>query len=81
MSVESEYKPGVYRKGDDVRVVETPTEAVNLLARGYVRQGATPTEDGPDYRELQRQAKELGIPATGTKEELAAAVSHAQASA
>lgn len=32
------YEPGTYAKGDDTRVARTPSEAVDLVWKGFVRQ-------------------------------------------
>src|SRR5690349_144228 len=67
---------GTYRKGDDVRVASTPSEAVALSFEGYKRETAESVADGADYRELQAQAKELGIAANQSKGALAEAIAN-----
>lgn len=76
----TDYEPGVYRKGDTARIARTAADAVDLKFRGFSRVGDEPTEDGLDYRELQRQAKEAGIPANQSKEALAEELQHVEAS-
>jgi hypothetical protein len=68
------YSPGTYRKGDDVRYADSAATAVNLAFTGYVRDSAESLAEGTDYRDLQAQAKELGIPANQSKEALAEAI-------
>lgn len=71
------YQPGVYVKGDSVRIASTTSAAAALAFDGYALQGEpAPAEEtegdsnGADYRDLQKQAKELDIPANQTAEEL-----------
>lgn len=59
---DSLYEPGVYVKGDDERVANTPARAVALVFEGFSLKETIPAE-GATYRDLQAQAKELGIPA------------------
>jgi hypothetical protein len=74
-------------------VLEGPANADLLIHRGFVTpvpddypapvsRGliVDPEDSGPTYKELQAQAKELGIPAKGTRDELAAAVEAAEKS-
>lgn len=74
------YEPGTYIKGDDVRSASNAAEAVALAFQGYKRQTADFLAD-VDYRDLQEQAKALGIPANQSKEALAEAITAAPAAA
>jgi hypothetical protein len=65
--------PGIYRKGLEVRTAETASEAVALKFAGFVKQTAAALDD-VDYRDLQQQAKDLGIPANQAKTALAQAI-------
>lgn len=77
----SDYKPGVYVKGPDVRIADNAREAVALVFDGYRRQGEVPQDDGSaSYKSLQEQAKALGVSASGSKEDLEARVLEAQKS-
>lgn len=58
----SEYQPGVYVKGNDERVANTSSRAVALVFEGYSLKETVPAESA-SYRDLQAQAKELGIAA------------------
>lgn len=58
----SEFEAGTYVKGDVARVATSRSQAVALVFDGYVRKVDGPAEDAA-YRDLQEQAKELGIPA------------------
>lgn len=72
----SDYKPGTYVKGDSVKVANTAARAVALRFDGYTLHEATPAED-TSYRDLQAQAKELGIPANQSEAALRAAIAEA----
>lgn len=89
MSEAAHYPAGTYVKGDSVRVARTPAVAVALVFDGYALaktadkvEGevivAPVTEDvntdGPDRKELQRLAKEAGVPANLSNEEILAAL-------
>lgn len=69
----SDYKPGTYVKGDSVKVANTTKRAVALVFDGYKLQKASPAED-TSYRDLQSQAKELGIPANQSEAALRSAI-------
>lgn len=66
------HEPGVYVKGERTRVAASNAEAVALTFDGYVRKGDEPEAEAPkvDYHDLQKQAKELDIPANQTADEL-----------
>lgn len=66
------YQPGTYVKGDSVRAVDSPAGAVNAVWDGYVLQSVS-AEDVA-YRDLQQQAKELGIPANQSAKALEASI-------
>lgn len=63
------YGPGVYVKGDNVQVATSASNAVALVFNGYARQDESPAADA-DYRDLQAQAKELGIKANQSADAL-----------
>lgn len=63
------FKPGTYVKGDRVKVANTASRAVALVFEGYTLQEAVPAED-TSYRDLQAQAKELGIKANQPEADL-----------
>lgn len=67
-------QPGVYRKGHETRVADNASEAVRLTFDGYRPQTAETVASESDYRDLQAQAKVLGIPANQGKEALAEAI-------
>ena len=84
-----QYPAGVYVKGDEARIARTPAAAVALVFNGYsLAKTDTKVEgdavvapvtedvnlDGPDRKELQRLAKEAGIPANLSNEEITAAL-------
>lgn len=56
------HQPGVYVKGDSERVANTVSRAAALVFEGYALKDESPAPDA-DYRDLQAQAKELGISA------------------
>ena len=66
----------VYEKGDRRVVAKSPTHAVSLEFDGYslAADNTTGSEPAPDnsvdYRDLQEQAKELGIKANQSADEL-----------
>lgn len=72
----AQYAPGVYVKGDVERVANTPARAVALVFDGFRLKEAVPAED-TSYRDLQAQAKELGIPANQSADDLRAAIAQA----
>lgn len=89
MTDNAQYPAGVYVKGDDARIARTPATAVALAFSGYAlaksdaktepeNVAAPVTEgvdlDGPDRKELQRLAKEAGIPANLSNDEITAAL-------
>lgn len=63
------YEPGTYVKGDVARVASSRSQAVAFVFDGYVRKVEAPAEDA-DYRDLQAQAKELGIAANQSADAL-----------
>jgi len=65
----SEFATGTYVKGDSAKVATSRAQAVALVFDGYVFRGESPSED-VDYRDLQAQAKELGIPANQSADAL-----------
>lgn len=83
---------GRWRRGDVVETYSAADEAF-LVSRGvaeYVgaepeatapqeRPAEAPKAEGSSYKQLQARARELGIPATGKRDELAAAVEAAEA--
>jgi hypothetical protein len=75
------YKPGTYTKGEDVRHASSPSEAVALVFAGYRPQTAASVAESADYRDLQAQAKGLGIPANQSKADLAQAIAEAPVAA
>ena len=94
MTASAQYPAGTYVKGDDVRVARTSAAAVALAFSGYaLAKSDTKVEadsvaapvtkdvdtDGPDRKELQRLAKEAGIPANLSNEEITAALESATA--
>lgn len=62
MSDSGSYATGVYVKGDDEKVANSTTRAVALVFEGYQLKTEVPADD-TSYRDLQAQAKELGIKA------------------
>lgn len=67
-------------------VLVSPSRAEALLKRGYTpgeapRRTRAADEPALNRRDLNARAKELGIPATGKNEELAAATAAAEAAA
>lgn len=68
--------PGVYVKGDSVKTANTAAKAVALVFEGYQLQEQVPAED-TSYRELQAEAKELGIPANQSDSALRKAIAKA----
>ena len=69
----SEYQSGTYVRGDSVKHAGTPAQAVALVWDGYKRADDPAVVDAP-YAELKAQAKALGIPVKGSKDDLAAAI-------
>lgn len=67
------HQPGVYVKGEQERVATTTATAVALVFDGYVLKDESPAPDA-DYRDLQEQAKELGIKANQSADVLRAAI-------
>lgn len=67
------YEPGIYVKGDREKVADTPARAVALAFEGYVLKDTVPSETA-SYRDLQAQAKELGIPANQSEQHLREAI-------
>lgn len=70
---ENQFEPGVYVRGDQTRLARTPGAAVAAVWDGFRPATQQQTEDA-DYRDLQAQAKRLGIPANQSKDALAAAI-------
>lgn len=71
------YAPGTYvNKDGDQRVAKNARQAVALAFEGYALKEAVPAEDAT-YRDLQAQAKELGIPANQSETTLRAAIAEA----
>lgn len=56
------------------RLAQTPGTVVNITTPATPEPEATGTDDEKSYRDLQTEAKDLGIPATGTSEALAEAI-------
>jgi hypothetical protein len=73
---DAQYKPGVYVKGDSEKVANTPARAVALVFDGYTLKETVPAESA-SYRDLQAQAKELGIPANQSEGALREAIAAA----
>lgn len=69
----SEYKPGVYVKDGVEKHANTVARAVALAFEGYRLKEEVPAS-GASYRDLQSQAKELGIPANQSEDALRAAI-------
>jgi hypothetical protein len=71
-----QYSTGVYVKGDSEKVANTTARAVALVFEGYRLKETVPADD-TSYRDLQAQAKELGIkanqPEAALREAIAAA--------
>lgn len=63
----------IYVKGDQTRRVYTPAQRVAAVWEGFKPASEVTTED-VDYRDLQAQAKSLGIPANQGKEALVKAI-------
>lgn len=83
-----DHQPGVYAKGEKTRYAGSAAEAVAAVFDGYKLVEASSDvpaegtvdnhdEDSTDYRDLQAQAKELGIPANQSAEALRAAIDDA----
>lgn len=70
------YVPGTYVKGDSVRTANRRSDAVALVFEGYRLKEQVPAED-TSYRDLQAQAKELGIPANQSEAALREAIAEA----
>lgn len=70
---DAQYPTGTYVKGDSVKVANTPARAVALVFDGYRLQEQAPAED-TSYRDLQAQAKELGIKANQPEASLREAI-------
>lgn len=62
-----------YAKGDSIKTATSPAEKVALEFEGYKPVAETVAEN-VDYRDLQAQARQLGIPANQRKDALAAYV-------
>lgn len=74
---EAQYPTGIYAKGDTERVANTTARAVELVFEGFRLKEQVPAEDA-SYRDLQSQAKDLGIPANQSAEDLRSAIAEAQ---
>jgi len=70
------YAPGVYVKGDRRRSATSRSDAVALVFEGYRLVETVPAETAT-YRELQAQAKELGIAANQSEADLRTAIAEA----
>lgn len=67
------HKPGVYVKGSSVQVATTASRATALVFEGYtarVDDEPVPAAADLDYRDLQKQAMELDIPANQSADAL-----------
>jgi hypothetical protein len=64
---------GVYTKNGVDRVADTPTRAVALSFDGFTLKEQVPAESAT-YRDLQAQAKDLGIPANQSEAALRDAI-------
>lgn len=71
-----QYAPGTYVKGDSEKVANTAARAVALVFEGYRLKETVPADD-TNYRDLQAQAKELGIKANQSEADLRAAIAEA----
>lgn len=68
-----------FQKGDDIRTANTAADEVALRFRGFVPVATNAMQRAVvDYRDLQVQAKELGIPANQTAQELTDAIAQAE---
>lgn len=67
------HQPGVYVKGDSVRMASSARSAAALVFDGFVLQDQSPAADA-DYRDLQAQAKELDIKANQSADALRVAI-------
>lgn len=65
----------IYVKGDQTRRVYTPAQRVAAVWDGF-KPASEVTADDTDYRDLQAQAKVLGIPANQSKDALVAAIAN-----
>ena len=70
------HKTGTYSKGGKVKVAEDVAQAVALTFEGY-RYVDEAVADDTGYRDLQEQAKALGIPAHQSKPDLVDAMAPA----
>lgn len=73
MATAEDLQHGVYVKGDSVRRCDTNASVVAARWEGYVLLENQDVES-VDYRDLQAQAKALGVPANQSKEALEAAI-------
>lgn len=72
MPSNNENRPGTFVKGSVVRVAQTATQVVQLRFDGWSR---VEEQGDVSYRELQSQAKHVGIPANQSAEQLVEALS------
>lgn len=70
-------EPTTYVKDGRVRVVDSAASRVNAEWEGFVPK-AEQSVDDVDYRDLQEQAKALGVPANQSKAALVEAVADAK---
>lgn len=73
---DSLHPTGTYVKGDSLAVANTTARAVALTFDGYELRKEIPSE-GASYRDLQAKAKELGIPANQSEDDLRVAIAGA----
>ena len=68
-TVPHENRPGTFAKGNIVRRADRPVDVVALRFAGWKRVEEQ-TPDDASYRELQEQAKSVGIPANQSTDAL-----------
>ena len=73
MATQNDFEPGTYVRGDTTRYARTRAQAVAFVWDGFRPATAQQPED-VDYRNLQAQAKALGIPANQSAEALQKAI-------
>lgn len=78
----TDYKPGLYAKGDQTKTASTAAQAVALRFDGFrpvaADELAETLEQDVDYTSLKERARALGLPAKGKKADLARAVADAE---